>query len=177
MWTVEAYRVTAASFLDRHRDTAEQIDTAEQWLDHLLLHHGHGGYGRVHTREIRNILDRVREEGVTGKDCLEAVLATWLLSRRDENLLPSDERLTFQLGLAILNLVPRPYVSTYGTGKQIKRYVHPSTTIRRRLGQALRDTLGVMLMQSVAAMDAEIVALQERAHTLALPFNPINPTT
>ena len=171
--TIEQYKVTALAFLERHRDTNEQIDTAIDWADHFLETCGDHGWSRKHGLEVRRLFQRLREEGVDGLALLTTVLAVWSISHRDEGLLPSDQRLTYAIGRAVAMLVPRPFVTTYTSGHPVKRYRDFSTVLRRKVGREVRDVLGLFLAQSMKAADSEIVALQERARSLALPFSPI----
>ena len=95
-----------------------------------------------------NVLKRMLDSGVTGRDCLHIVLAIWLYSRRQHSKLPDDTRLTFAFSYAFVALCNK------GKRAGVKRgRVAAKTSERRRIGEVIREKLGRMVFQSIEAMD------------------------
>ena len=170
---IARWRTTFAAFMERHEDTSPQIQVAVEWFDHTLVHHGSSGYGRVHGQEVRRLLERVRGEGVTGRDCLESCGGIWLLASHEPSLLQDDERLTWALATnGVYGSITRPYRTTWTSGHAVKRYIAPSATIRRVLGLEIRSVLGLFFARATQTLNQEVAQLQDRQRVLALPFSP-----
>ena len=83
---------------------------------------------------------RLWKASVSPLDILKAASGVWTYSHRHPRALPDDERLTYQLGVAVLQLTPRDRVIS--TGKH-PRYRRHTGVMKRELGIYLRRSLTV----------------------------------
>lgn len=92
--------------------------------------------------EVRSHLKRLYASDLRGVEAIERVGALFVLSRRDPNYLPGDERLTYAIGRAVL--LARPLHQIYYTDRKGRRRqrckpLHGSAV--RELGEHFRAAL------------------------------------
>ena len=136
-------------FIERHLEH-EAIMAAvawfEQWMSDAALEQRVPGQ-----REFRNLLDH----GVTGRQCLEAVMGVWLYSFRRLSALPHDRQFDFALALAVLSLAPREKVSYWSNGEPKERSKNVGFRSRRDIGRKIRETLYTHARNVIIAINRE----------------------
>jgi hypothetical protein len=160
---LHSYRKAAAAFLNVYAATpqvAAALKLCEEWL-------AKDGYSLPGT-QVHTHLDRLKREGVTALDVLEAVGAVFFVSYFRRKSLPDDVRLTFAIGHCVLFIYPMPCIP-YGTqGK----------TRGPKIGGKLREAFGSFFRQSLSTFWGNALAKIEAEHqrtvalnlTLAKPF-------
>jgi hypothetical protein len=92
---------------------------------------------------------------VSPTEILVASSALWLYSHRNPTLLVDDERLDYAIGRAVLHLAPRESHMVGTPRGTERRYSRIAGKTRGTVGRMLRDTLGVMWMRMVDALDSD----------------------
>ena len=93
---------------------------------------------------------RLCKGGVSALTILKEATAIYLYSQRKPNSLPDDERLNYQVGIALLRLTEQ-YTFTDKHGNKAHRKA--SGTERKAIGRHLRQSLGLFLFNVVAAIN------------------------
>ena len=154
----------AKAFIERHLEH-EAIKAAVSWFDQWLSDAALGQ--RVSgQREFRNLFDH----GVTGRQCLEAVMGVWLYSFRRPSALPHDLQFDFALALAVLSLAPREKISSWTNGEPRERSRFVGFRSRRDVGRRIRVTLFSLARNIRAKLDHELNRLDSMQIVLATSF-------
>ena len=137
------------TFIARHIDH-KGIQAAITWLDgwisdSTLGKHVPGG----------NSLRRLNDHGITGRRCLEAVIALWLYAYRRPGTIPHDIRLDFALALALLRLAPEERRVHWINGEMKQHGKHIGYRVRRDVGVYIRQTLYILSKNMVESINRE----------------------
>jgi len=155
-------RAVATRILNAYGARAD-VQAAVKWCDLLLASNPQrlGSNSRDHRFDGRagQQLQRLRGEGVTGRDVLLTALTVYAYSYRFHASLPDDLRLTYELGRTLVRLRPLP----------CKAFV--SATIYRTLGLLLREALVVLLHRLIRLHDHDREAERMATPTKHLPRN------
>jgi hypothetical protein len=113
---------------------------------------------------------RIAEAGVRPLTILTTAAALWLYSRWNESKLPSDIRLSFGLGNAVLNMAPHEKRARYVEGKLQYHSKRPGKVSRRAIGERLRSHLTPLFLSAAVAIEAELDRKQRALMALHTPF-------
>lgn len=165
----EAEEVKA--FIERHIDH-KGVQAAISWLggwisDSTLGKPVPGG----------NSLRRLNDHGVTGRRCLEAVIALWLFAYRRPGSIPHDVRLDFALALSLLRLAPEEKKVYWKNGEAKQHGKHIGYRARRDVGVHIRQTLYILAKNMVEAINKQADRENDLKITLAASFKEADVST
>jgi tetrahydromethanopterin S-methyltransferase subunit G len=138
------------AFIERHIDHKE-VQAAINWFqgwvsDSTLGKSVPGG----------NSLRRLNDHGVTGRRCLEAIMAFWLFAYRRPGAIPHDVRLDFALALSLLRLAPEEKKVHWMNGEMKQHGKHIGYRIRKDVGVYIRQTLYILAKNMVESINKEL---------------------
>ena len=147
-------------FIERHFDH-KGVQAAITWLDGWISDSTLG-------KPVPggNSLRRLNDHGVTGRRCLEAVIALWLYAYRRPGTIPHDVRLDFALALSVLRLAPEEKKVHWMNGEMKQHGKHIGYRIRKDVGIYIRQTLYILTKNMVEAMNK--IADQEDAMKISM---------
>lgn len=154
---------TARQFVRQHIDHAA-MRAAIAWADRWIARAGAGD-----SVPASDHIRRLHLKGVAGRKLIEHCLAVWLLSHWRPARLPDDVRLTYALGTVVIYLAPR--VCRH-TPKGKRYYGNIGATPRRRAGEYIRHTLGIVFAHAVEALEAEQSVARDEWKALRQSFEP-----
>jgi len=134
-------------FIERHIDH-KGVQAAITWLDGWISDSTLG-------KPVPggNSLRRLNDHGVTGRRCLEAVIALWLYAYRRPGTIPHDVRLDFALALSVLRLAPEEKKIHWMNGEMKQHGKHIGYRVRKDVGVHIRQTLYILAKNMVEAMN------------------------
>ena len=137
------------AFIERHIDH-KGIQAAVRWLDSWISDSTLG-------KPVPggNSLRRLNDNVVTGRKCLEAVIALWLFASRRPGVIPHDARLDFALALSVLRLAPEEKKVTFKNGEARSHGKHIGYRVRKEVGVHIRQTLYILAKNMVEAINRE----------------------
>jgi hypothetical protein len=138
------------SFIERnleHKGIQAAINWFETWISDSTL--GKPVPGGTSLRRLHD------HGGVTGRRCLEAVMALWLFAYRRPGSVPHDARLDFALALAILRLAPEEKRTSWRSGEAKEYGRHIGHRVRKEVGVHIRQTLYTFAKNMVEAINKE----------------------
>lgn len=142
-----------------HEATETALKFIQGWLDRAA-----SGQSCVMASEIT----RLAHGGVSALDILIEASAVFLYSQRKPRSLPDDDRLSYQIGIAILRLAEqRSYIARSGK----KAHRRASGTDRKALGKHLRQTLGLFLFNVTATINRKEQEEQDMREKLWTPLD------
>lgn len=142
-----------------HLATQTALKFIQAWLDKSV-----SGQACFMAREIA----RLSNDGVSAVRILSETAAVFLYSQRKPNSLPDDDRLSYQIGIAILRLAEQySYIASNGK----KSHRKASGTDRKAIGRYLRESLGLFLFNVTAAINRREQEEQEFREKLWTPLN------
>lgn len=156
---------TVSSFIDQH-ESAPQIQAALRWVD-SWLNAAHLGDTSI---PAYRQLQRLHDHGVTATAVLKASAALFLYSSRFPNRLPSDDRLTFAMSLAVLAMAPREKRQSPSKPSVLNIVRHPAA-VRRGIGTRLRSNLHVLFTNMTDAINRQEQEARQQRDDLRQPFS------
>lgn len=112
---------------------------------------------------------RLHDEGITGLELLMECASVYLLSSQNPWALPTEEPLTYALGLAVLCKS-----KMFKTGCCSARHVKPKE--RRQVGKYIRDSIGILLHNIYKSIDKADHTALDRRKAQAEPLQPYIPS-
>lgn len=146
-YACEAEEVKA--FIERHIEH-KGIQAAIKWLDGWI-NDSTLGKPAPGGKSLR----RLSDHGVTGRRCLEAVVALWLYAYRRPGSIPHDVRLDFALALSMLRLAPEEKKVYWKDGEAKQHGKHIGYRLRRDVGIYIRQTLYILVKNMVGAINKD----------------------
>lgn len=148
-----------------HSGTQNALALVDSWMQRAAR----GDPDVVGQRELA----RLARHGITAETLLAEAAAVFAFSRRNPHRLPDDQRLTFALANNLLRLAPREERGRYRfRGYVCRRYVSAPKDERQKIGQAIRETLGLYLMNVSTALDERARVRAIARQSLVAPFPP-----
>lgn len=153
-----------------HTGTQNALALVDKWMQRAAR----GDSDVIGQRELA----RLARHGVTAERVLAEAAAIFTYSRRNTHRLPDDQRLDFALANNLLRLAPREERSRYTfRGYVCRRYVSAPKDERQKIGQAIRETLGLYLLNVSTALDERARARAIARLSLVAPFPPTTDKT
>jgi hypothetical protein len=163
----EQERKEASRFLKLHHDHPG-IRSARDWLGNWLDASASGDKDQVASVHMA----RLKRYAISPEAILAEVAALWVFAQRNPTTLPDDVRLTIALAIGVLFLCPRERTKTYHYRSGPRRvYADSTSTERRVLGEQLRKTLALLLLNITGAIEAQHAQHEAQRATFALPFS------
>lgn len=137
------------AFIERHIDH-KGVQAAITWLDGWISDSTLGK-----SVPGGNSLRRLNDHGVTGRRCLESVIALWLYAYRRPGTIPHDVRLDFALALSVLRLAPEEKKVHWMNGEMKQHGKHIGFRARNDVGVYIRQTLYILAKNMVESINKE----------------------
>lgn len=166
--TLQPHRKFTSELLHQHREH-RAVKAALSWCASLL--------SSTREDDVSRDLRRLRDQGVTPAEMLEAIGAVYSLAHFDPRALPDDQRFTFNLANAVFRLRPSYTRDKSLSGGSGYGYERQSTTMKRDLGSAIRSTLGVFFRQLLERHEADQRSTGELIAELRTPFTQSKEST
>ena len=138
---------------------------AEKFVSDWLSHRGR--FAEV--TKAHPIRQQLRRSGVTPRDVVIAGAAIWLFSERFPASLEQDERLTFAIANAVLQLMPRERRQKTPGGRI--EYRRPGLAARREIGEVLRREIGALFLNIARTVQAGPERQRMQREQLLAPFD------
>jgi hypothetical protein len=117
--------------------------------------------GRIHVKRIHGM-------EISALDILAEISAVWVYAHRYPQSLPDDKRLTYALARNVIRLATFEKVR-YGNTKT-KSTKHPPALELRGVGERIRQTLALFLINVVKSLEAKAEKTKDFRNSLSIPF-------